>query len=80
MFCSNYYRPRILLWQDHTGKPFPGIILVCPNTGTKNHLFYYIRERLDEDDHPDFYLTTRELIQTKGLTNETLGKILSKAE
>lgn len=65
-------------WQDNTDKPFPEIILVCPNIKTKNHLYYYISQKLDEDDHPNFYLTTKELIQTNGLTKESLEKILPK--
>jgi len=65
-------------WQDNTDKPFPEIILICPTVKLKNHLYYYIREKLDEDDHPNFYLTTKEQIISLGLTRETLEKIEPK--
>lgn len=65
-------------WQDNTDKPFPEIILICPTAKLKNHLYYYIRERLDEENYPNFYLTTKELIQSKGVTRESLEKILPK--
>ena len=67
-------------WQDNTDKPFPEIILICPNTNTKNHLYYYISQKLDEDDHLNFYLTTKEMIKTKGLTREVLEKISPKTD
>ena len=65
-------------WQDYTNKPFPEIILICPSTKLKNHLYYYIREKLDEDDYPNFYLTAKESVLSKGLTRETLEKINPK--
>lgn len=65
-------------WQDNTDKPFPEIILVCPTIKIKNHLYYYISQKLDEDDHPNFYLTIKEQMQTNGLTRGTLEKIEPK--
>jgi hypothetical protein len=65
-------------WQDNTDKPFPEIILICPTTKLKNHLYYYIREKLDEDDHPNIYLAAKESVQEKGLTREVLEKINPK--
>lgn len=65
-------------WQDNTDKPFPEIILVCPNTKAKNHLYYYISQKLDEDDHPNVYLTTKEAILASGLTKGVLEKIQPK--
>ena len=65
-------------WQDNTNKPFPEIILVCSSAKLKNHMYYFLREKLDEDDHPNFYLTTKEIINTKGLNRGTLEKIEPK--
>lgn len=65
-------------WQDNTDKPFPEIILVCSTVKLKNHLYYYISQKLDEDDHPNFYLTTKDIIQSKGITRDSLEKILPK--
>lgn len=65
-------------WQDNTNKTFPEIILICPNIKTKNHLYFYIRQKINEDDHPNFYLSTREKIELAGLTRNSLEKILPK--
>jgi hypothetical protein len=65
-------------WQDNTDKPFPEIILVCPTTRLKNHLFYYIQRKLEEEPSLNFYLTTKEDIIKKGLTRHTLEKIKVK--
>lgn len=65
-------------WQDHTDKPFPEIILICPTTTLKNHLFYYIQKKLESASDLNFYLTTRELVKTKGLNKETLQKVNPK--
>ena len=65
-------------WQNHTDKPFPEIILVCPTNTLKNHLFYYIQKKLERGPDLNFYLTTRELVKTKGLTKETLKKVNPK--
>jgi len=65
-------------WQDHTDKPFPEILLICPTNTLKNHLFYYIQKKLERGPDFNFYLTTRELVKTKGLNKETLQKVNPK--
>jgi hypothetical protein len=65
-------------WQDNTDKPFPDIVLVCPNTRIKNHLYFYIQNKIDEDSEISFYLTTWEAIKQKGLTKEVLEKVKPK--
>jgi hypothetical protein len=65
-------------WQDHTDKPFPEIILICPNNRLKNHLYYFIQSKISDDSEPFFYLTTREAIVTKGLNRDTLEKVKIK--
>ncbi|MDO8513392.1 MAG: replication-relaxation family protein [bacterium] len=65
-------------WQDNTDKPFPEIIFICPNTRTKGHLFYYIRKKLSGEPEMSFYLTTKELVDSKGLNGETLQKVLEE--
>lgn len=61
-------------WQDHTAKPFPEIILVCPNDRLKHHLFGYIQKRLEDEPSLSIYLTTRDLIKAEGLCNNILQK------
>lgn len=65
-------------WQDSTGTSFPKIILVCPTTKLKNHLFYYIQNKIDEDSKISFYLTTWETAKQKGLIKEALEKVKPK--
>jgi len=65
-------------WQDNTDKPFPEIILICPNNRLKNHLYYFIQSKTN-DDEPYFHLSTWEEIKTKGINRETLHKVKPKA-
>ena len=65
-------------WQDNTGKEFPNIILVCPNNRIKSHLFYYIQNKISDDSEINFYLSTWDMIKSKGLNKETLEKIKPK--
>ncbi len=65
-------------WQDHTDKPFPAIILVCPNDRLKNHLTYYIQKKLEQESELNFYLTTWNSIKAKGLVKEVLLKVVEK--
>lgn len=64
-------------WQDNTDREFPEIILVCPNRRLKNHLFYYIQNKLGEEG-PSFYLAVKEMILSKGLCREVLQKVEPK--
>ena len=65
-------------WQDNTDKPFPEIILICPSTRIKNHLFYYIQKKLSREPNMNIYLTTKESILANGLNRQTLEKIEPK--
>lgn len=62
------------LWQDNTGKYFPDIILVFPNNRLKSHIYFYIQNKLN-DDEPRFYLTTKTQILTNGLNSNTIQKV-----
>lgn len=66
-------------WQDHTSKPFPEIIFICPDERSKNYLFKKIRKKLEDQSELNFYLSTKELIKTKGLTRDTLLKVVLKS-
>lgn len=66
-------------WQDNTDKPFPEIILVCPTIKLKNHLYYYLKTKLD-DSELLFYLSVKENIATKGLIPEVLEKVIINNE
>ena len=62
-------------WQDSTGKDFPEILLICPNKRIKNHLYYYIRDKLKNEPDIKFYLAVKDLVETKGLTPEALEAV-----
>lgn len=63
-------------WQDNTDKPFPEIILICPNPRLKSHLYHFIKNKLREDEEPVFYLTTKENVSSKGTSEEILRKVI----
>ncbi|MEI6040177.1 MAG: replication-relaxation family protein [Candidatus Berkelbacteria bacterium] len=65
-------------WQDNTDKPFPDIILICPNNRIKNHLFYYIQNKISDDSEINFYLSTWDIIRSNGLNRETLERVTLK--
>jgi hypothetical protein len=70
----NYYENNN--WQDHTNKPFPEILLVCPNERLKKHLYYYIQNKLKRDElYLGFYLSVRQTIKSEGLRREMLQKV-----
>lgn len=61
-------------WQENTDKPFPDIILVFPNNRLKSHIFFYIQNKLS-DDEPRFYLTTKAQVMTNGLNSDALQRV-----
>ncbi|MEI6040145.1 MAG: replication-relaxation family protein [Candidatus Berkelbacteria bacterium] len=65
-------------WQDNTDKPFPDIILVCPNRRIKSHLFYYIQNKISDDFEINFYLTTWDILKDKGMCQKSLEKVKPK--
>ncbi|OQB06394.1 MAG: hypothetical protein BWY19_00203 [bacterium ADurb.Bin212] len=62
-------------WQDNTDKPFPEIILILPNEKAKNHIYFYLKNKLDEQE-PVFYLTFKKKVKDYGLTSEVLEKVI----
>lgn len=65
-------------WQNNTEKPFPEIILVCPNKASKTYFEKTIKGKLEEKGlDMNFYLTTWEEIRFKGLNKDSLAKICS---
>lgn len=63
-------------WQDNTDKPFPEIIIVCPNERIRSHLGYYIQNKLEEDSDLSFYLTTKKIIKAQGLSSKALKRVI----
>jgi len=61
-------------WQDNTNKPFPEIIFICPDGRIKNHLYYFLKSKLDEDE-PRFYLSIKANVKNKGFGPEVLEKV-----
>ncbi len=70
-----FYYYKESYWQDHTKKPFPQILLICPNDKSKNHLYYYIQKKLNDAPELLFYLSTWEKIKTLGICRESLQKV-----
>lgn len=63
-------------WQKNTKKPFPQIILVCPDMTSFKYLKRFISKSLYSFwANMDFYLSTWNEIQQKGLRRETLHKV-----
>lgn len=63
-------------WQSSTDKPFPAIILICPNDRLKKHLTLLIQRKLESGSGIIFYLSTKECIATNGLSNGTLKRVI----
>lgn len=63
-------------WQDNTDNPFPEIIIICPSHRIKSHLYHFIQYKLGDDEEPVVYLAVREEVVIKGLSDETLQKVL----
>ena len=61
-------------WQETTNHPFPQILLICPDERSKRYLYRYIQKTLEYSDI-EFFLTTRELVKTKGMCREVLEKV-----
>lgn len=64
-------------WEEYTNTNFPEVIIICPDKKAKGHLFFYIQNKLN-DDEPRFYLTTKEQVLTCGLRGEILEKVPEK--
>ncbi len=62
-------------WQNHAKKPFPEIILVCPDKRSKNYLYRYIPKLLEYEPEVRFHLSTWDNIRSKGISRETLQKV-----
>ena len=64
-------------WEANTGRPFPSILFVAPNEKTKNQIFYYMKNRLeDEITDVSFFVSTRDYIRSGGVKKEVWKKIV----
>lgn len=61
-------------WHDNTDKLFPSIILICPNRRIQSHLKFFIQNKLNGDDEPIFYLTSKDQIK-EGFQIKNLYKV-----
>lgn len=61
-------------WQETTDHPFPQIILICPDDRSKRYLHRFIQKTLEYSDL-EFFLTTWELVKTKGMCRDVLEKV-----
>jgi hypothetical protein len=60
-------------WQ--TQKPFPYIILICPDDQSKNYLNKFIPKMLEDEPDLSFYLSTWEKIKAQGLNQTSFQKV-----
>ncbi|MBA3723502.1 MAG: replication-relaxation family protein [Candidatus Levybacteria bacterium] len=59
-------------WEESTDKPFPSMLLICPDEKVKRMLTYYIAKILNEEQADiKFYLSTAEEVQKRGFVNIT---------
>lgn len=70
---TNYYEAQY--WQDHTKKPFPYVIFICPDDRSKNYLYSFIQKILLDQPELSFYTTTRDLVKTNGFNKNSLQKV-----
>lgn len=65
-------------WQEHMKHDFPEIIIVCPDTTSKNYLNVFIKRQLREKfDQLSFYLSLREKVKQQGLNSQVLHNVLA---
>ncbi|NMC36281.1 hypothetical protein GYA49_04525 [Candidatus Beckwithbacteria bacterium] len=61
----DYFEEEI--WQDKTGKPFPKVILICPDERSKNYLEKFVKNSLECDI--DFYLSLKNKVSWENILN-----------
>jgi hypothetical protein len=64
------------VWEESTDKPFPEILLICPDEKVKRMLTHYIAKTLHEEQSAiHFYLSTSEEVQKRGSVNTTTAVV-----
>jgi hypothetical protein len=59
-------------WIDYSPDPLPSFLIICPNKGTKKHLYKIIS---NEIPNTSFYLTTKDTIQESGFKGNVWQKV-----
>lgn len=63
-------------WQKNTDKPFPEIIMVCPDEEYKKELERFIKKMMKRSiSDLSFYISTWTKIKNEGMNRQTLQKI-----
>ncbi len=62
-------------WQDQAKKPFPEILLICPDERSKSYVVRFVKKIFEYEDSPSFYLSTWQEIQKKGINRQVLHKL-----
>lgn len=63
-------------WQKNTDKPFPEIIMVCPDEEYKRELERFIKKMLKRSiSDLSFYISTWEQIKNEGMNSKVLHKV-----
>ncbi len=63
-------------WEENTDKPFPAILLICPDEKVQRMLGYYIAKTLHEEQSDiHFYLSTFEEVKKRGFVNITTAVV-----
>jgi DNA-binding PadR family transcriptional regulator len=71
-----YFKKQI--WQEHTGKPFPEVIFVCPNKSFYNYLYKMIGGMLNEKGlKMAFFLCIWDEVKQEGMKKQVLNKVLT---
>jgi hypothetical protein len=74
-----YFKKQI--WQEHTGKPFPEVIFVCPNKSFYNYLYKMIGGMLNEKGlNMPFFLCIWDEVKLEGMKKQVLNKVILQAE
>lgn len=62
-------------WQDQTGCPFPEVIFIVSEEKSWSYLNWYLPKVLEDNEEINFYLITKEKMETEGFNKNNLKKI-----
>ncbi|MEO8581225.1 MAG: replication-relaxation family protein [Patescibacteria group bacterium] len=65
----NYYDEQY--WQEEMKKPFPKVLLICPDERSRKYLQRFIRVKLDGESDVSFFFGLRADIQKRGVQEDT---------
>lgn len=63
-------------WQESTSKPFPEVILICPNDRLKSHLRFFIKGMIEDEPDISFYLASKDQVAKRGMIRAILERVI----